>query len=469
MRCLQLSLTGCIVALSVLILKAHASDIPWAKQLTPDIGWMATSHDLFWTTDAGRSWETITPPRRADEISAVFFLDNSNGWVVMASSYKKDATEEGAYDTITRRFFIASTNDAGANWSFQRVSTPQIDHSGMEGGAGLSDNAQIQFIDAQHGILNVEYATGSGFPRFAASVATSDGGRTWRDLGGNPPGGPLLFTSQDDGWIAGEEGLFVTHDGGKNWQEPTLPALVKREEARPIFQLPTFPDGKHGFLLVEYSGSGIQLAGLFSSLDGGRTWKLDKVVPVSSKRPLFTVVNSEWRTLSFADHKLTFASLSASSVPLSASIDASLAYPYTVSLLDSLHGWALVGGSYGPAQLLSTSDSGASWSIITPPPIKGNVVGHAVHVTGPGIWKKPSDISKRSSTPGSLQAAPDVSMHLGFDISYVMDIPLMQAWWDTSRKQGNRSKTERRVGYCDSNTGMGDMAHLVWGSAVHCL
>jgi photosystem II stability/assembly factor-like uncharacterized protein len=428
---LFLLLAVCIAALFALTLNAHAQ-IQWAKQLTPDAGWVATTNQLFWTTDAGSTWRNITPPQAPREstplrgISAVFFLDSSTGWVVMFS-YDEDVDGD--------RFFLASTSDAGINWSYQRVSTPQTDRSRLGG-------AWLQFTDALHGIMNIGLAVGSG-PGVHPSlvVTTSDGGKVWKDFGGTTAG-DMLFTTQNDGWTASEDGLFVTQDGGKNWQEIAPPAPVEREKARAIPHLPIFRDRDHGFLEVEYSGWGIDLLDLFSTLDGGRTWKSDKVVPLSlttAIHPLFSVVNSKWEMFGLGDHKLTLASLSVSSAPSSASVDANLAYLYSASFLDDLHGWALMGvHGDGPDQILSTSDAGASWTIITPPPIKGNEVGNPPRIrTPPLIWKKPSDILKNPLTPGSspqpLSPISDLSVHLGFDISYVMTAANMQTWWNTSQ------------------------------------
>jgi photosystem II stability/assembly factor-like uncharacterized protein len=273
-------------------------------------------------------------------------------------------------DVNTNHFFVASTNDAGVTWSYRRVRTPAVDQ------AGLSENVSLQFTDAQHGVMNIGIAVGSGpgvYP--AVFVSTSDGGKSWKDLGGTGAGaGDMLFTTPTDGWMGSSspaDGFHVTRDGGRTWQEITLPrpAKVAPHQANVTYRLPIFLDKNHGFLTVEYSGSTIQAVGLFSTLDGGRKWKLDKVVSVSeasNKNALFTVVNSEWRTLGFASRELALSSLRSSSAS-SASVDANLAYLYSASFLDDLHGWALMGvHGDGPDQILSTSDAGASWTIITP-------------------------------------------------------------------------------------------------------
>jgi len=247
--------------------------------------------------------------------------------------------------------------------------------------------------------MNLQVAAGSAVRPFAMSVVSSDGGKTWEATEGSGVPGDMLFTTQNDGWMGSgspEDGLHVTHDGGKKWQEVTLlrPAKAAPEEADAIYHLPIFADKDHGFLAVEYEGANVHLVGLFSTRDGGRTWKSDKVVPLSlttAKHPLFTVVNSQWRTLALQNHKLVLSSPLTSASLASASVDVNLSGVGDVTFLDSLHGWAIVGAEYGPTQLLSTSNAGASWNIITPLPIKGDFVEHPPHLkTGPLIWKRPT-------------------------------------------------------------------------------
>jgi len=441
-------LTLVLVLLSLMVNGAPAQGqcySHWAKQLTVDTGWMANCDHVFLTSEGGRAWRDITPPQLPaissplHGISAVFFLDGSTAWVVMNSYYEEEVAKEGSYNSPTHRFFLASTNDAGVHWSYRRVSTPEIDHAGLEGSYGLSENAFIYFTDAQHGIMNVQVAAGSAVRPTALSVITLDGGKTWKDVEGSGVPGDFLFTTQSDGWMGSgseDDPLHVTHDGGRTWQEVTLPRPAKAapEQTNAIYHLPIFPDKRHGFLSVEYEGANLHLVGLFSTIDGGRRWKSDPVVPLSlgtAIHPVFTVLDSKWKALSVAGHNLVVVSPLAPSRSLSAQIDASLAWLNNATFLDGLHGWAWVGGD-GPLQLLSTSDGGASWTIITPPPIKGNVVGNAPRVrTSPAIWRGDTSSSSAHASPSGVSSA--VSMHLAFDRQYVMDVPSMQTWWNTSQ------------------------------------
>ena len=398
------SLTCTAVVLGLMIEEALAHgqcSSYWAKQLTVTTGWVANCDRVFLTTDGARTWKNITPPvvskmsSQLYGISAVFFIDNATGWVLTHSYYEEEKTKEGSYNSSTTRFFVALTNDAGAHWSYRRVSTPQIDQSGLEGSHGLSENASLWFTDAQHGIMNIGIAIGSGPGVYAALiVATSDGGKTWKDIEG-APAGEMLFTTQNEGWLEGQDGILVTHDGAKTWKEVALPKPEKTEHD-PVYlkgSLPLFPDKDHGFMVAEYRREGdIDKTVLFSSRNGGHTWKADKVLPPSSdNHTVFTVLALKWRTLALRDHKLVLSTPFASAPLASAPVDVNLAYLEKSAFLDDLHGWAIVGTQNGPTQLLSTSNAGGSWNIITPPPIKGGFVEHPPHIkTGPLIWKRPT-------------------------------------------------------------------------------
>src|SRR5690349_6109620 len=54
--------------------------------IAPGVGWVLMPGRLYWTTDGGGQWSDITPksPCPSEAIVAVFFLDTSNGWVLLS-------------------------------------------------------------------------------------------------------------------------------------------------------------------------------------------------------------------------------------------------------------------------------------------------------------------------------------------------------------------------------------------------
>lgn len=150
----------------------------------------------------------------------------------------------------------APVRDGGSciDWLASSRGYRHRDQAGLEGSHGLSESASFWFADAHHGIMNIGIAVGSGpgvYP--ALIVATSDGGKTWKDIEG-APAGEMVFITQNDGWLEGQDGLLVTHDGAKTWKEVALPKPEKAEHDAVYLKgsLPLFPDKDHGFMVAEY-------------------------------------------------------------------------------------------------------------------------------------------------------------------------------------------------------------------------
>src|SRR5260370_42584978 len=102
--------------------------------------------------------------------------------------------------------------------------------------------------------------------------------------------GDVYFTTSNDGWIvspAGDE-LAATHDGAKTWQDVALLPPSAAEvygDYNTTYHLPTLQDNMHGYLEVEFSygsefSSGARsVCVLFSTNEGGRTWKFGRKLP----------------------------------------------------------------------------------------------------------------------------------------------------------------------------------------------
>ena len=71
-------------------------------------GWVLLGGQLFWTSDAGQTWEEISPAIPVDAtVQAVEFIDPNTGWVLWTT-----ANQDG-----TANFTISSTLDHGINWN----------------------------------------------------------------------------------------------------------------------------------------------------------------------------------------------------------------------------------------------------------------------------------------------------------------------------------------------------------------
>jgi photosystem II stability/assembly factor-like uncharacterized protein len=182
--------------------------------LTPQVGWAASSRQLFWTTDAGLHWNDITPAMasQSQKLASIFFLDGSRGWILRVDH--NPATGEPQFD-------LAATASAGSSWSTTRLDVPDVDPS-----RGLSSQAWVDIVDASHGWVMARM-NGNTAVSIGVLLVTEDGGATWKSPSLGPPiAGPIRFVTPKQGWLAGGpyDGLYRTNDGGDTWQPVTVPA-----------------------------------------------------------------------------------------------------------------------------------------------------------------------------------------------------------------------------------------------------
>jgi photosystem II stability/assembly factor-like uncharacterized protein len=338
--------------------------------LAPNVGWALYGGRLYWTTDNGRKWKEITPHDGTSRgISAVFFLNRATGWALFTRRNESN-------DTVA--FDLASTTDAGSSWTINRINIPnQVPGKS----ASLAGNARLAFIDPLHGWMNFGLVGSSAFNP-GGTIRTSDGGRTWSDVGGPPMGwGFVQFVNENEGWATNLENLYATHDGGRRWQSvsPTAPSQVYPAEA--TYGLPTFLDSRRGFLPVDYSEEGKSAMVLFATDNGGRSWKPDRVLPnlrATSVGQMFanSVVDSTWIvggpptegaiTLIMLGPNGTRHSVVGPSVVRDALGTSFSGVVFSLSFLNVSNGWVTLACCGTQTNLFSTTDRGATWLNITP-------------------------------------------------------------------------------------------------------
>jgi hypothetical protein len=245
------------------------------KLLSSGTGWASTGYQLFFTTDNGAHWKDISPQTpalpdpRENKFSGVFFLDANTGWLLYTTDTDDTNTDGQPYGYDIH---LASTTDGGTNWT----TVSQLPR--LNPWADLTGGGNVAFSDKLHGWVDL------GVLRGGALFSTSDGGRTWQrakgDLGISSN---LVAPTEKDLWMAGgrDYKLFVTHDGGNTFQEVSLPAPAGIEpDDYPTYGLPVFTDELNGYEEVTYTGAGDDKAAsvLYATSDGGRSWKLDRIL-----------------------------------------------------------------------------------------------------------------------------------------------------------------------------------------------
>ncbi len=127
-------------------------------------GWVLLGQHLMWTSDAGISWNEISPVVPANAtIQDVKFIDFNLGWMLWTT----------INDDGSSNFIIAHTTDHGTTWN---TITPALFEAGEI--AAHSESASMGWFDAQVGWIAVKQASSPNFS-LGTLFTTSDGGQTW--------------------------------------------------------------------------------------------------------------------------------------------------------------------------------------------------------------------------------------------------------------------------------------------------
>lgn len=354
--------------------------------VTQDVGWTASEHKLFWTTDGGTYWRNITPPNIPSEgIVSVFFVDSSVGWVLLSQTTHSEA-----------RFDLASTVNSGESWLVNPLLITDIQPILAD---ELAGNGSIMFVDRLNGWMVLNEIS-SAPAHFGIVLATHDGGVTWGLTPGQPrTGGTVRFINREDGWVLSPDGddLYVTHDGAKTWQKISLGAPA---EAGPTisatYDLPVFGGATHGYLPVTYAGregSGLKLVA-FVTDDAGRTWKPDGIMSdlpeiyhgmsfpatITGSQLLTVIASDRSFKLSRTGPGRTLTSAASNAVSANVLGTSEVSTILQLSFAGPDRGWALaIVHNCAPAigsctQLFSTYDGGLNWVNVTPPDLRAQPV-----------------------------------------------------------------------------------------------
>jgi photosystem II stability/assembly factor-like uncharacterized protein len=424
------------------------------KLVTPTSGWVLV-HDgsngqnhLLWTNDDGAHWREITPPLAANQMPlAVFFLNDSQGWAVLATSgYPAEVT-------------TAFTTDQGKTWTKEPFTAASEDLLKDFGG-----NAAITFADASHGWIALERM---GHESIGDLFSTVDGGQTWTELPKPPIYGPAGFTSALHGWLVARSlgRLYITQDGGQSWisAKPLVRPNAVSGSHQTYYSAPAFSDDQRGVMAATYVLGRTSVFATYESSDGGLTWQITAfsphmppTVPSSGFDSKIvaafrggTHIMTNLRTPSSGRLQQSIAALS-SNLPILGAIPSvgsviSPAEVSDISFADEQHGWYVYSWSQcsgrklrgGPkvtctkeVKLLSTPDGGTTLTDATPPVPAPPNQSMAWPQTAPQHAQTGS--SQRGVSPFFITGSGTEKLidEPGFDTTNYMDaVSAMQAWW----------------------------------------
>jgi photosystem II stability/assembly factor-like uncharacterized protein len=244
------------------------------------------SHELVVvvsTTDGGRHW-TTTPKHQIDgHGTAVQFVDPLHGWMFATPSA---GGAVGAADTTLYR-----TADGGTHWA--AIKSPSQVRGDPSVVGGLPEPCPMGGVIGQPTFADPKTGWLGAFCHESTLYVTHDGGLGWAratipSFPGPAPSAadaPYLqynidtiarLTANDALFVLDrgvttganalqESALYVTHDQGASWQARRLPAAELVVE---------FVDPMHGWIIGAGPGGDTSVRSLYSTLDGGRNWRL---------------------------------------------------------------------------------------------------------------------------------------------------------------------------------------------------
>ncbi|HEY4032683.1 MAG TPA: hypothetical protein VGL94_01805 [Ktedonobacteraceae bacterium] len=295
-------------------------------------GWALTTNSVLKTADGGLHWQKVIPANAFGPTTILWsvlqgaFLNDQDAWVVAAV----DPAPNGKSAPMNTIMVLRTTN-GGQSWQNSIIHNP----------AG-SQVDRPEFINASEGWLQSYGVTPTG--NLPAIFHTTNGGQHWNQLGNpnlkdmpNPSG--VYFSNTQNGWEVGhgklgaQPLLEVTHDGGKTWQNQSLPVLPGAGKSDLLSTKPPVFSGNNGLLPVEdqitpplgsKSSPSIGLD-LYATHNGGQTWTPTKLVT---------------------------SNLTSNGLRIS-----------TTYAMDSQHVWGTLG-----TNLYATSNGGQSWTQLPQPP-----------------------------------------------------------------------------------------------------
>jgi photosystem II stability/assembly factor-like uncharacterized protein len=237
-------------------------------------GWGVSDTGIVRTNDGGITWYNVTPPDVAETGYSVnmFFLDTDHAWM-----------QKPDFENFPNAGFLHRTSDGGMTWTNSKVPFSQAD---------------IHFINENDGWAMADLGVGAGSNAIAV-YQTTNGGKTWAQTYTNDPNDPsagdslplgglksaLVPHDMKTAWVSGvtyapgEVYLFRTDDGGRNWDQISVPLPNDAEN----FELGIdqdqmqFVSAGDGFLAIRMSGDATQTA-VYTTNDSGNTWNLTPTI-----------------------------------------------------------------------------------------------------------------------------------------------------------------------------------------------
>ena len=231
-----------------------------AQLVSQQFGWAYTAKALAVTADGGTTWRPFTVS--ANPILGVGFADQSHGWVI--------SQPQTPAPTLTATVLsVYRTTDGGLTWVPSTMTAHPV------GGVRV-DRATFDFVSPTHGWMLLDDSSDANVSR-GEVFQTIDGGATW--TGGTATAfGVVRFMTSNDGYIATQDAILVSHDGGGTWKRASVTALSSAGAVDYFDVMSTSrPHGAKNIapvLLMHRNPFGVLGTGFLETQDRGDTWRL---------------------------------------------------------------------------------------------------------------------------------------------------------------------------------------------------
>jgi hypothetical protein len=387
--------------------------------MTASSGWILLDQQLYRTSDGGQTWEEISPYIPPDgSIRDVEFIDADTGWALWTTM-----NSDGSV-----RFHLAHTVDHGRKWMTYPLSL--FEPSDI---ASHVEEVQMGWLDAETGWITVKQESGSNFS-LGYLFMTSDGGNNW-NRSTLPVADKIYFSDPQSGWAIGgptSDQVFHTQDAGINWKNSRPADLTESVQA--LAYPPYVSDGQ-GLLVMITQGVENNLKAYF--LNNSNTWSpagqveldvqpgviglsiLDAqnfVAAIPATRSIVRMMDGEFEVLENRD------GLSASIVEMDmVSLDAGWAKSIdsacsTDALSDAISCTSTV-------SLLQTLDGGLTWASIQLPLIQSDKIS----IDSAGVYDPAHEFLDQAGLENTA-----IFIGQGFDKCEIPTLSQMQTWWNSS-------------------------------------
>ena len=425
----------CRLILSVAVIASEISFIPPVRaqdqnqvnlrqfdMFTASSGWVLIDNKLFRTSDAGGTWDEITPAMPLDAVlQDLQFMGPELGWVLFTTPNP----DGGAL------FHAAQTTDGGITWTRRTLTL-------FESGeiASFAEKAAMGWFDAQRGWISIKQTSGSNFS-IGTLFTTSDGGETWSRTV-LPVADDILFKDPQNGWAVGGpagDRVFRTRDAGESWQDVSPDDIPEDMQSTAY---PPFVSGGEGLLVTTSVGSENSLNVYRLDASSGEWSPLDQVplgvqpgligLSILDSQNLVAIIPGTRAIVHMTDNRLTMLE---NQDGLSASIVA-------LDMVSQDVGWAKsvdsscvsVSSPTDPSdtitcssstRLLYTADGGMTWLQVSLPLIPSNNTPGALSSNRSTILNSLSDLGNSRVLVGQ-----------GIDKCEIPTLSQMQTWWVNS-------------------------------------